>query len=70
LVERCVSDLAGAGVQFLSVLTVVESEPDWRETDNYADTRAFYRALGFLPLRELALEGWDERAVILVRPVP
>jgi ribosomal protein S18 acetylase RimI-like enzyme len=70
LVERCVSDLAGDGVQLLSVLTVAESEPDWRETDNYADTRAFYRALGFVPLRELALDGWDERAVILVRPVP
>jgi N-acetylglutamate synthase-like GNAT family acetyltransferase len=70
LIERCASDLSGDGVEFLSVLTVAESEPDWRETDNYADTRAFYRALGFVPLRELALEGWDERAVILVRPVP
>lgn len=70
LVERAVDDLSRERVAFLSVLTVAESEPDWRETDNYADTRAFYRALGFVPLRELLLDGWDERAVILVRPVP
>jgi predicted N-acetyltransferase YhbS len=70
LVERAVDDLAHDGVTILSVLTVAESEPDERETDNYADTRAFYGALGFVPLRELALESWDERAVMLVRPVP
>lgn len=70
LVERAVDDLARDGVTILSLLTVAESEPDWRETDNYADTRAFYRALGFVPLRELALESWDERAVIFARPLP
>jgi ribosomal protein S18 acetylase RimI-like enzyme len=70
LVERAVDALARDGVTILSLLTVAESEPDWRETDNYADTRAFYRALGFVPLRELALESWDERAVILARPLP
>jgi GNAT superfamily N-acetyltransferase len=70
LVERAVNDLARDGVAILSLLTVAESEPDWRETDNYADTRAFYRALGFVPLRELELESWDERAVIFARPLP
>jgi GNAT superfamily N-acetyltransferase len=70
LIERAIDDLAADGVELLSVLTMAESEPEERETDNYADTRAFYRALGFVPLRELALEGWDDRAVILVRPVP
>jgi ribosomal protein S18 acetylase RimI-like enzyme len=70
LVERAVDDLARDGVTILSLLTVAESEPDWRETDNYADTRAFYRALGFVPLRELALASWDERAVIFARPLP
>jgi predicted N-acetyltransferase YhbS len=69
LIQRAVDDLARDGVEFLSVLTLAESEPEERETDNYADTRAFYRALGFVPLRELALEEWDDRAVILVRPV-
>jgi ribosomal protein S18 acetylase RimI-like enzyme len=70
LIERAIDDLMADGVELLSVLTMAESEPEERETDNYADTRAFYRALGFVPLRELALEGWDDRAVILVRPVP
>jgi GNAT superfamily N-acetyltransferase len=69
LIERAIDDLAADGVELLSVLTMAESEPEERKTDNYADTRAFYRALGFVPLRELALEGWDDRAVILVRPL-
>jgi GNAT superfamily N-acetyltransferase len=67
LIEHAAGDLAREGVEFLCVLTVADSEPEWRETDTYVDTRAFYRALGFVALRELALEGWDERAVILVR---
>jgi len=70
LIERAVDDLPRDRVESLSVLTMAESEPEERETDNYADTRAFYRALGFVPLRELALEGWDDRAVILVRRLP
>jgi ribosomal protein S18 acetylase RimI-like enzyme len=70
LIERAVEDLSRDGVQLLSLLTVSDSEPEERESDNYADTRAFYRALGFIPLRELALESWDERAVILARPIP
>ncbi len=56
-------------MELLSVLTVADSEPDERDSDNYADTRAFYRALGFVALRELALESWEERAVILARPI-
>ncbi len=70
LVERAVADLAADGAELLSLLTMAESEPEDRETDNYAETRAFYRALGFVPLRELALEGWDDRAVIMARPLP
>jgi GNAT superfamily N-acetyltransferase len=70
LIERALEKLARDGVELLSVLTVADSEPDERESDNYADTRAFYRAMGFVPLRELALESWNERAVILARPVP
>jgi ribosomal protein S18 acetylase RimI-like enzyme len=69
LIERTVDDLARDGVELLSVLTMAESEPEDRDTDNYAETRGFYRALGFVSLRELALEGWDDRAVILARTV-
>lgn len=67
LIERAARDLASEGVELLSVLTLAESEPEERETDNYADTRRFYRALGFVPLRELSLESWDDRAVILAK---
>jgi len=70
LIEQAAEELSHDGVAFLSVLTLAESEPEERETDNYADTRAFYRALGFVALRELTLEGWDDRALILVRPLP
>ena len=70
LVEQAVVDLAADGVELLSLLTMAESEPEDRETDNYAETRAFYRALGFVPLRELVLAGWDDRAVIMARPLP
>jgi GNAT superfamily N-acetyltransferase len=70
LIARAVDDLSRDGVELLSLLTVAESEPDERDSDNYADTRAFYRAVGFVPLRELALESWNERAVILARPIP
>jgi ribosomal protein S18 acetylase RimI-like enzyme len=69
LIERAAVELAADGVELLCLLTVAESEPDDRPTDNYADTRAFYRALGFVPLRELQLDGWDERAVIMARPL-
>ena len=68
LVQRAVDDLSRDGVEFLGPHSG-RVEPEERETDNYADTRAFYRALGFVPLRELALEEWNDRAVILVRPV-
>jgi GNAT superfamily N-acetyltransferase len=67
LIERAARDLAREGVELLSVLTLAESEPEERETDNYADTRRFYRAHGFVPLRELSLESWDDRAVILAK---
>ena len=72
LIERAVDQLTREGARLLCVLTLAESEsePEERETDNYADTRAFYRAMGFVPLRELALESWTDRAVILARALP
>jgi GNAT superfamily N-acetyltransferase len=67
LIEHAAGDLAREGIEFLCVLTVADSEPEWRDTDTYVDTRAFYRTVGFVGLRELALEGWDERSMILVK---
>ena len=67
LVDRTVADLTTGGVEVLSVLTLAASVAEERDSDNYADTRAFYEALGFVPLRELLLDGWDDPAVILAR---
>ena len=33
----------------------------------YAQTRAFYEAMGFLPLVELQQEGWTDPTLIMVR---
>jgi ribosomal protein S18 acetylase RimI-like enzyme len=67
LVEEAARRLARDGVQLLCVLTLGPSAVEGRESDNYADTRAFYDALGFVPLRELRLDGWNSPALMLVR---
>ena len=55
----------GAGARLLEVKTLGESRPDV----NYAATRAFYLANGFLPLEEL-LDYWpDNPCLILVKPL-
>lgn len=68
LVERAVTELAASDADVLSVLTVAESEPEPGD-DNYAGTRAFYRRVGFRPVRELRPEGWAHRALLLVHPL-
>lgn len=62
LVHAVVDDLRGDGVRFLQVKTVGESFPD----EGYAETRAFYLALGFTPLEEFALVSWDGPTLQLV----
>jgi GNAT superfamily N-acetyltransferase len=69
LVEALAGELAAEGVRFLSVLTLGPSAAEPRAEDTYADTRAFYQALGFVPLRELRLADWDDPALLLVRPL-
>jgi ribosomal protein S18 acetylase RimI-like enzyme len=69
LVEDAARRLARDGVQLLCMLTLGPSAVEARATDNYADTRAFYEALGFVPLRELRLHGWNSRALMLARPL-
>lgn len=44
------------GATFLTVKTVAETSPD----EGYARTRAFYRAVGFLPV-EVFPDLWDEQ---------
>ena len=69
LIEHAVADLAGEGVRMLCVLTLGPSEPE-DDGDNYAGTRAFYRAAGFVPLRELGLRSWNNGyALMLARAI-
>jgi ribosomal protein S18 acetylase RimI-like enzyme len=70
LADEAAHRLARDGVQLLSVLTLGPSAIESRPADNYADTRAFYEALGFVPLRELSLDGWRSPALMLVRTLP
>jgi ribosomal protein S18 acetylase RimI-like enzyme len=55
LVQQAERDLRADGVRFLQVKTLSSS----RENENYARTREFYLALGFVPLEEF-LDLWDE----------
>lgn len=66
LVERVVTDLDAGGVQLLQVKTRGPSA----ESAEYARTREFYTALGFLPLEERTdIWGPDNPCLILVRPL-
>ncbi|WP_432880515.1 GNAT family N-acetyltransferase [Kribbella sp. CA-245084] len=61
LVRRLVSDLHGGGCQLLQVKTLGPSRPN----AGYGATRAFYRAMGFLPLEEL-MDLWDDNPCLLM----
>lgn len=54
LVNRAAAHYAGKGFAFMTVKTVAEPAGD----AEYASTRAFYRAMGFLPLEVFPLL-WD-----------
>lgn len=60
-------DARAAGVRILEVHTLGPSYED----DDYARTREFYLAQGFIPIHELQLADWeeDEPALILVKPL-
>ena len=63
LVERVVDDLSADGCKLLSVHTVGPSF----ENAPYAQTRAFYSRMGFLPLEEHENLEWPGPTLILVR---
>lgn len=65
LVEHVVADLASDGCRVLSVHTVGPSFEDAA----YAETRAFYRSAGFIPLEEHTGLDWGGPTLILVRPL-
>ncbi|HEY2372491.1 MAG TPA: coenzyme F420-0:L-glutamate ligase [Gaiellaceae bacterium] len=66
LVEAAEAWCAANGVDYLQVKTLADTSRD----ENYARTRAFYEAVGFVPL-EVFPELWDSRnpALVLVKRV-
>ena len=61
LVDAAESELRGDGCQVLQVKTLGPSHPDSR----YALTRAFYQAVGFIPLEETH-DLWPENPCLLM----
>jgi GNAT superfamily N-acetyltransferase len=56
LIRWCEEYCKTRGIRFLTVKTLADLNPD----ESYAKTRAFYRAMGFVPI-EVFLTLWDER---------
>jgi GNAT superfamily N-acetyltransferase len=66
LVRRVVPWARAEGYSLLHVKTLAPSDPD----PGYAETRAFYAALGFRPLEELPqVWGPEDPCLLLVRPL-
>lgn len=63
LIARCEAWCALRGVEMLHVKTLAPSDPD----AGYARTRAFYRALGFVPLFETELWGPENPMLVAVK---
>jgi coenzyme F420-0:L-glutamate ligase / coenzyme F420-1:gamma-L-glutamate ligase len=66
LVDAAETWCVGNGIEYLQVKTLADTATD----ENYARTRAFYEAVGFVPL-EVFPELWDPRnpALLLVKRV-
>jgi N-acetylglutamate synthase-like GNAT family acetyltransferase len=66
LLQRVEAEALAAGARLLQVKTLGPSNPD----DGYAKTRAFYDAMGFMPLEETtAFWGEDQPTLIMVKPL-
>ncbi len=65
LLRAIESDLRSNGARLLTVHTVGPSY----ENSAYASTRAFYRAIGFLPMQEFFNLDWDGPTLIFVKPL-
>jgi ribosomal protein S18 acetylase RimI-like enzyme len=67
LVRHAESELARSKVKLLQVKTLGPSHPD----SGYKATRAFYSALGFIPLEETkAFWGENQPCLVMVKPLP
>ena len=66
LVRHAEDELARSRVRILQVKTLGPSHPD----SGYKETRAFYSALGFIPLEETkTFWGEDNPCLIMVKPL-
>jgi predicted N-acetyltransferase YhbS len=65
LVTAAEASLRKAGTRLLEVKTLGPSHPD----EGYRKTRAFYEAMGFLPLDEVDIWAPGNPALILVKPL-
>jgi ribosomal protein S18 acetylase RimI-like enzyme len=66
LIESAARLAASQGVQFLTVKTLSPARVD----PNYAATRAFYQAVGFLPIEEFPdLWGAENPCLLMLRPL-
>jgi ribosomal protein S18 acetylase RimI-like enzyme len=66
LIEAVAELAISQGVRFLTVKTLSASNDD----PNYARTRLFYEAVGFLPIEEFpTLWGPENPCVFMIRPI-
>ena len=65
LVDALAHTLHDDGTRFLAVKTLSDRDP----YPPYGETRAFYQAMGFLPLMDLDIWGPENPALLLVRSV-
>jgi ribosomal protein S18 acetylase RimI-like enzyme len=66
LIEGAGEIAAAQGARFLTVKTVSPSKDD----PNYAATRRFYEAVGFMPIEEFpTLWGADNPCLLMLRPL-
>ena len=69
LIERLCRELRAEGRQLLLVMTLAAGHDEGDVADGYHRTRAFYRALGFIPAREFPAYWPTSPALLLVLPL-
>jgi GNAT superfamily N-acetyltransferase len=69
LLRQLTGELKGQGRRLLLVLTVSSLEEEPGVDDGYHRTRAFYRAVGFVPARELPDLWPGDKALLLAMPL-
>jgi ribosomal protein S18 acetylase RimI-like enzyme len=66
LVEQVADVLTHEGTQMLCVMTLGASVPEPGVADSYEGTRTFYRRVGFVAVKELALSAWSDGFALLL----